>query len=202
MIHKSLIVCALALASAALPVHSQTASSPAKKELVGRILKLQQPGIEAMARGLVEQPAIEMLGNAASALPSRIAKDKQESVAKEIQADAKKYVDDAVPAVQSRAVQLAPSTIGALLEQKFNEDELKQIVGIIESPVYGKFQAMGEEMQKALIEKLVADTRSTIEPKVRTLEQTIAKRLGVTPNNGATPSATAPARAPAKPASR
>jgi hypothetical protein len=168
--------------------------------LVARILKLQQPGIEAMARGLVEQPAMEMLGNAASALPVRVAKDKQESVAKEIQADAKKYVDDAAPTVQARAVQLAPSSIGALLEQKFTEEELKQIVGIIESPVYGKFQGMGEEMQKALIEKLVADTRGTIEPKVRALEQTIAKRLGVTQNNGAAPAAAA--RPPAKPASR
>src|SRR6266568_4984194 len=147
MFKKSLIVIALVVAGAA---SAQTPSSPAKKELVARILKQQQPGIEAMARGLVEQPAAELMGNAANALPARVAKDKQDAVAKEIQADVQKYLDDAVPMVQARAVKLAPGTIGALLEEKFTEDELKQVVAIIESPVYAKFQHMGEDMQKVL----------------------------------------------------
>ena len=197
MFKKSLIVAALILAGATTV---QAQSSPAKKELVGKILKLQQPGIETMARGLVEAPAVELLGNAGNVLPNRIAKDKQDAVAKEIQADVQKYLDEAVPIVQARAIKLAPTTIGALLEEKFTEDELKQIVGIIESPVYGKFQRMGEEMQKALVDKVVTDTRSTVEPKVRVLEQTVAKRLGVTAPAG--PATSGAPRAPAKPASK
>jgi len=196
MFKKSLIVAALVLAGTTA---AQAESSPAKKELVARILKLQQTGIETMARSLVEQPAVELLGNAANALPSRVAKDKQDAVAKDIQADVRKYLDDTVPMVQARAIKLAPTTIGALLEEKFTEDELKQVVAIIESPVYGKFQRMGDDMQKALIDKLVADTRNSVEPKVRTLEQTVAKRLGVTTPAGAATSG-AP-RAPAKAAS-
>ena len=196
MFKKSLIVAALVLAGATA---ANAQSTPAKKELVARILKLQQPGIETMARGLVEQPAVELLGNAANALPNRVAKDKQDAVAKEIQGDVQKYLDDAVPMVQARAIKLAPTTVGALLEEKFTEEELKQVVAIIESPVYGKFQRMGEEMQKVLVDKLVADTRTSVEPKVRALEQTVAKRLGVTAPAGAATSG-AP-RAPAKAAS-
>ncbi len=183
----------LSLLLAAVAVQAQ--STPAKKELVGRILKLQQPGIEGMARSLVEQPAIELMGSAAGALPTRVAKEKQDAVAKEIQADVQKYLDEAVPLAQGRAVKLAPITIGTLLEEKFTEDELKQVALIMESPAYVKFQRLGEEMQKLLVEKLVADTRSTIEPRVRTLEQTVAKRLGVTPG-------AAPAKAAPKPAAR
>jgi len=199
MLKKSIL--SLSLLAAVLTAHAQAPapSSPAKKELVTRILKLQQPGIENMARSLVEQPAAELMGNAANVLPARIAKDKQDAVAKEIQGDVQKYLDDAVPVVQSRATKLAPSTIGALLEERFTEDELKQIVGIIESPVYIKFQKMGDEMQQQLIEKLVTDTRPTIEPKVRALEQTIAKRLGVSNPAG---SGNAAPRAPAKPAAK
>ena len=196
MFKKSLIVAALVLAGATT---AQAQSSPAKKDLIARILKLQQAGIETMARGLVEQPAAELLGNAANVLPNRVAKEKQDAVAKEIQTDVQKYLDEAVPMVQTRAIKLAPTTIGALLEEKFTEEELKQVVAIIESPVYGKFQRMGDDMQKVLIDKLVADTRSSVEPKLRTLEQTVAKRLGVT-----TPAASGagPARSPAKPASK
>lgn len=193
-------ILALALLVAASTV-AQAQSTPAKKELVARILKVQQPGIEATARGLVEQPAMELMDNAANALRVRVAKDKQEAVAREIQSDVKKYVEDAFPVVRDRAVTLAPSTIGALLEEKFTEDELKQVIAIMESPVYGKFQRMGNDMQKALIDKVVADTRGTIEPKVRTLEQTVAKRLGVTSPPGAPAAAAKPAK-PAKPAAQ
>ena len=197
MLKKSIIALALVLPFAAAQAQSP-ASSPAKKELVGRILKMQQPGIEGMARNLVEQPAMELLGNAANALPARVAKDKQDAVAKEIQGDVRKYLDEAVPLVQGRAVKLAPATVGNLLEEKFSEDELKQVVAIIESPVYVKFQRMGDDMQKVLVEKLVADTRTTIEPKVRTLEETVARRLGVTAPAKAGAAPKAAAKPPAK----
>jgi hypothetical protein len=196
-------ICAGALVLAGVfaspAVFAQAASSPAKKELVARIVKLQQPGIEAMAHGLVQQPALELLDGASNALAARIPKDKQEAVARDIQADATKYVEETAPVVAQRAVALAPSTIGALVEQRFTEDELKQIVSIIESPVYGKFQQMGDEMQKALIDKLVQDTKPTVEPKVRALDASIAKRLGVSPamssGAGAGSAATPPKRA-------
>jgi len=200
MLKKTLIALALGVALAA-QAQAPAAASPAKKDLVARILKQQQAGIENIARSLVEQPAVELMGNAASALPGRIAKDKQEAVAKEIQADVQKYLDDAVPLVQARAIKIAPASIGAMLEEKFTEDELKQLASIVESPVYGRFQRMGDEMQKALADKLVADTRGTIEPKVRALEQTVGKRLGV-PAAPATGSAAPAPRAGAKPAAK
>lgn len=200
MLKKSLLTLSILLSAVAV----QAQTTPAKKDLVARILKLQQPGIEGMARGLVEQPAADMMNSAAAAMPARVAKDKQEAVAKEIQGDVQKYLDDTIPGVQARAVKLAPTTIGTLLEEKFSEEELKQIVSIIESPVYAKFQQMGEQMQKSLVEKLLADTRPTVEPKVRALEQTVAKRLGVTAQASGAPGAAAPGggapRAPAKPA--
>lgn len=191
MLKKSLMAVVL---GAALAAQAQAPASPAKKDLVARILKQQQAGIENIARSLVEQPAIELMGNAASALPSRVAKDRQEAVAKEIQADVQKYLAEAVPLAQARAVKIAPASVGALLEEKFSEEELKQLVAIVESPVYTRFQRMGDDMQKALADKLVAETRGMIEPKVRALEQSVAKRLGV-PLNG-------PAAAPQGAASR
>ena len=77
------------------------------------------------------------------------------------------------------AVKLAPSTIGALLEEKFTEDELKQLISIIESPVNRKFSQMGGDFQKALGEKLIAQTQSIVEPKVKALEQAVVKHLGL-----------------------
>ncbi|MBI5276985.1 MAG: hypothetical protein HY854_11030 [Burkholderiales bacterium] len=168
---------------------AQAQSTPAKKELIGRILKIQQQGIETVARGLAEEPAVALLTRAEQALPQRVPADRQQAVAKEIQDDAKKYLEEAVPYVRSQAVKVAPTTVGALLDKEFSEAELKQVLGFLESPAYLKFQKLGPDMQKVLVEKVVADTRGTIDPKIRDLESSIAKRLGV--------SAAQPAAAPA-----
>ena len=185
---------------------SVQAQTTAKKELVAKVLLLQQPAIEQAAQALAERPALQMLQQAGMALQSQLPADKREAVAKEIQAEAKKYADEAVPLVRERAVKLAPSTVGALLEEKFNEDELKQLIAIIESPVNRKFLQLGGEMQNALIDKLVAETQAVVEPKVRALEQAIGKRLAqaIPASASPAPAATAPkaAKPPAKAASK
>ncbi len=159
-------------AAAAAPV------SAAKKALVAKVLQLQQPGIEAMARAMVEQPAAQLMQQVSMVLRSRVPADQREALARDIQADLKKYVDEATPSVRERAVKLAPSTIGAVLEQKLTEDELKQVIAILESPANRKFQALGGDMQRAITEKLVAESRSDVQPKIQAMEQSIAKRLG------------------------
>jgi uncharacterized protein len=167
----------LALAILCLAGAVQAQSSPAKKELVARVLKLQQPGIEDLARSVAERPAQQMLQQASMLLLQRIPEEKREKLAKEIQADAQKFVDEVEPVIIDRAVKLAPASIGTLLDEKFNEDELKQVVAFLESPVYKKYGDLNADMQTALVAKLVADTRTTIEPKIKALDQSISGRL-------------------------
>ena len=186
--HKKLL---LAFAIVLPAFVAQAQSTPEKKAYVARILKIQQPDFEAIGRAMAERPALAMLDQAGVALQTRVPAEKREAIGKEIQADVKKYLDEAVPLVRDRAVKLAPTTIGTLLEEKFTEDELKQLVTFLESGTYIKYQQLGGDMQKVLLEKLLADTRGSMEPKVKALDQTVAKRLGIT----------APAEAPAKAAS-
>ena len=169
----------LALLLASTLVYAQP--SPAKKDLVAKILVLQQPAIEQTAQALVERPAMQLYQQAGLALQSRVAPEKREAAGKQVQDDLKKYVDDVGPQVRQQAVKLAPSTIGTLLEERFTEEELKQLIAIIESPVNRKFTQMGGEFQKALGEKLVLQSKSVVEPKVRALEQAIVKHLGLPP---------------------
>ena len=188
---KPLLAAALFAAAFALPAQAQTAPTIGKKELIARVLQLQQPGIEAMARGLAEQPAMQLMQQAGQAL-QRLPTERREALARDIEADLRKYAEEAVPIVTARAVKLAPGTIGPLLEERLSEDELRQVVAMLESPVIRKFQGMTGDMQKALTEKLVSETKPDIEPKVRAMQQVVAKRLGLTaPAAGA---ASAPAK--------
>jgi len=186
----------VALLAVAASAAAQT--SAAKKELVAKILLLQQPAIEGIARALTEQPAAVLMQRAGTVMQTRTPPDKREAIGREIQADVKKYVDEAVPVVRDRALKLAPGTIGVLLDERFTEDELRQLIAIIESPVNRKFLQMGGELQKSLQDKLVAETRPLIEPKIKSLELSVAGRLGIPVTAPASP---ASARAPAKAAS-
>ena len=190
---KLLVVALLALATS---VSAQ--SSAAKKELVAKVLQLQQPAIENVARLLVEQPAAILMQRAGNLMQTRTPPDKREAIGRDIQADVKKYVDEVVPLARERAVRLAPTSIGVLLDERFTEDELRQLIGILESPVNRKFQQMGGEMEKSLQEKLVAEIKGLIEPKIKTLELAVAGRLGIP---ATAPAASGAVRAPARAAS-
>lgn len=187
---------------------AQAPASPAKKELVQKLLLLQQPGIEGAARSIVERPAAQMMQEAGRLLQTQFPADKREAIGKTIEADAKKYVEEAFPPVRDRAIKLAPSTLGASLEEKFTEDELKQLVAWFESPVNKKFQQASAEMQGNFMQKLVAEARPLVEPKLQALEQKVRAALGAPAaaaapaDSGAAPKSSAAAKPPARAASK
>lgn len=192
-----------ALLGAAAWAHAQTATtpaapaspaSPAKKELVHKLLLLQQPGIEKLATGLVEQPAMQMLQAAGRVLQQQVPPDKREAMGKSIEADVRKFVDDSVPIVRDKAVKLAPSTIGAMMEEKFTEDELKQLIAWLESPVNKKYSQLGPEIQNSFTQKLVAEARPVVDPRLQALEAKVRTTLGVP---APAPAGSAPAKSPA-----
>lgn len=197
-------LCLLLLAASTL-AHAQTPAtpvSPAKKELVAKLLQVQQPAFEQAARGLVERPAAQMMQDAGRFLQQQVPADRREAIGKQIEADVRRYVDETVPLVRERAIKLAPSTIGAQLEQKFTEDELRQLLAWFESPVNKKFQQSSGEMQNEFLQKLVADSRPVVEPKIKQLEQSVRGALGATAPDAAASAPRPAAKPPARPASR
>lgn len=162
------------LAFACLQAIAQTPAS--KEALVAKILELQRPGIEALARALTEQPALQMMQRARPEL-QRIPPEKREATARAVEADVRKYIEEAYPIVRERAVALAPTTIGVLLAERFSEDELRQVIAVLESPTNRKYMSMAPELQRNIGEKLIAETRGSVEPKARELEQALNKHL-------------------------
>lgn len=172
-----LSVCLAAGTTFAQPASTPADANTVKKELVAKLLKLQQPGIEALARNLTEQPAAQLLDQASLFLQARVPADKREAVTQEIGKDVQAYTKDAMPLVRDRAIKLAPTTVGKVLQEHLQVDELKQVVAMLESPAYAKYMQLSGDMQRALIEKLVAETRATIDPKLNRLESSISRRL-------------------------
>ena len=168
-------ISAVALLAVGSLAHAE--SSPEKKALVAKMLTLQSAASENLARQLAEAPALRLMQQVGPALQFRVAPEKREALAKDIQGDVKKYVDESVPVLRASAAKLVPAIIGPILEEKFSEDELKQLIAFLESPVQRKLAQMNQEIQKTLTEKLVSETRGTIEPKVKVLEQSVSQRV-------------------------
>jgi hypothetical protein len=175
---------------------SSMAMAQDKPAMVKQFLDLQRPGIEALARGLVEQSSAPIAQAGSQYLQTQVPAEKREAAAKAADAELKKYFDEAYPIVRDKAVALAPDALGPILRDNFSEEELRQLLAWINSPLSKKYQELNPKMQTALTEKLVAETRSSIEPKMRTLDANVAKALGA-PTDGAPPAKSAP-KAPAK----
>ena len=179
MKHKVLAVALLSIAS-----WVQAETSPGKKELLNKIMQLQQPMVEATVRQLANQPLMQLMQPVGSAIQFRVPPEKREALAKDIQADMKKYLDDVTPLLSDRAAKLAPAEMGGLLDAKFTEDELRQLIVALESPVLRKFSLLLPELQKAVVDKVVADTKGQVEPQLKALGQSVEKRV-----NAAAPAA-------------
>lgn len=177
-------LCVLAALLAATGLTQAADASAAKKELVKKVLKLQQPGIEGVGSMVAGQTAQQML-QAASQQAGRVPADRREQVGKEIQEEVRKFYEETAPLLRATAVKQAPATVGAALEEKLSEDELKALIAWLESPVSKKYQQLSVEVQPQLTQKVVAESRSSVEPKLRALDQSIAKKLGLPPAEAA-----------------
>lgn len=170
-----LSLCAAGLASAAAPV------SPAKQELVNKILKLWK--IDGIGQQMLQAPVSDAVQQARAMLQGRAAVDKRDAAMSDIVNAAKQFMEEATPITKSSADKLIPTTVAPLLAERFSEDELRQMIAILESPVKKKFETMLPEMQKLLGEGVAADTRAVIDPKLQGLKEQIGLRLrtAVTP---------------------
>jgi len=188
----------LAVLAVALTASSFSWAQDGKAALIKQFLDLQKPGIEALARALVQQASDPIAQAGSGYLQTQVPAEKREAAAKAADAELKKYFDESFPLVRDRALQAAPTTLGPILEQNFSEDELKQLVTWISSPLAKKYQDMNPQMQTALTKKVIEDTRASIEPKIRALDANVAKALGAPTQPAAAGGGNAPAKAPAK----
>lgn len=171
-----LAAASVAGAHAAPPAQSpQQASTPAKQELAKKIVELMH--IENLGVTMLQDPVAKAMGQARVTLQARAPADRHEAAMRDIAADAKKFMDEATPIVKGSAQKHIPATVLPLLVERFTEDELRQIVAMLESPVKKKFESVVPDIQKNLGEKIAGETRAVIDPKMENLTQSIGMRL-------------------------
>ncbi|MFT3858042.1 MAG: DUF2059 domain-containing protein [Aquabacterium sp.] len=163
------------LTLASSPVHAQSAQSVSKQQLVERVITLWRP--QDMVVMMVQRPAADALQQARIALQGRVTLEKRDAALKEMAVDAQKYVDEATPIALDSAGRNAVPILGPMLMQQFSEEELRQIIALLESPVKKKFEQMIPRMERALGEKVAAESRPQIDPKLQAMTQAVGLKL-------------------------
>lgn len=183
----------LALALAMATGTALADPSPAKKALIDKIVALQTQSLaDGLAANIVQGPLPQLMQAGRAAL-QQVPPEKREATAKAMDADLKKFVEENVPYLKDKISKAVPNTASALLDERFNEDELKQILVWAESPVSQKFGLANMELQKAVGQKVMAEVGPTLEGRLKTLQGNLAKQLGLQPPPAASkPAASAP----------
>jgi hypothetical protein len=102
---------------------------------------------------------------------------KQEATLKDITGDLQKYIDEATPIATENAKRVKAPTLTPLLMQNFNEDELRQLIGLLESPVKKKFEQLVPQFERAFGEKVAADSHTAIDPKLQEMTKAVGLKL-------------------------
>lgn len=179
---------ALALAVASSAVLADP--SPAKKALIDKLVQLQQQAVsDNLANAMLQGPLSQFMQAGRAAL-QQVPAEKREATAKAMEADVKKFVEENSSYLKDKFSKAVPSTASALYDERFTEDELRQIIGWIESPTSKKFGMASLELQKAVGSKVMEEVAPTMDGRLKTLQASLAKHLGL-PAPGTTPKAPA-----------
>jgi len=171
----------LALALALAAGTAMAEPSPAKKALIDKIVALQQQGLAEGLTGNIIQGPLSQLTQAGRQALQNVPAEKREATAKAMDAELKKFVDENVPYLKDKISKAVPTTASALLDERFNEDELKQVLAWAESPVSQKFGLASVELQKAVAQKVMTEAGPTLDGRLKTLQASLAKQLGIAP---------------------
>ncbi len=175
---------ALALALASSTVLADP--TPAKKALIDKLIQLQQQAIADSLTNSVLQGPLPQLMQAGRAALQQVPADKREATAKAMEADVKKFVEENSVYLKDKIAKAVPNTATALYDERFSEDELRQVVAWAESPLSKKFGMASLELQKAVAGKVLEEAGPTLDGRLKALQASLAKHLGL-PAQGSTP---------------
>jgi uncharacterized protein len=166
-------------------------SSDAKRALAVRAVAAQEgPEMNRMLAQLAGSATQQMVANWDERV-AQLPEAKQQNAINAMDAELKKFNDDTLKLITAQATKVRGDALLSAYVERFSEEELKQLVALMEAPVFKKYQSVGPELGGIYIKAIVDGTRSAVEARGKTFDAAAAKIVGV-------PAAAAPSSAPAK----
>jgi uncharacterized protein len=154
------------------------AQTDAKRELAVKVANLQKgPEMERMLQQLTRASS-EQLVAAWAPRVQNLPDAKKKSAGDSLNGELKKFEQDALKIFSTRADKLSGETLASSYAEKFSEDELKQLVTMLEAPVFKKYQTVAPELGGAFVQKLIDSARPDLEARAKVFDTAAAKVVG------------------------
>ncbi len=170
----SSLVIAAAVTSFMGDAHAQPVSDE-KQKLIQRILTLWHP--EDVPVMMVQRRATDAMLQSRVALQGKVPNEKRDAALRDIATDVQKYVDEVTPIAKDSAKRQVSPVIVPMLAQNFTEEELKQIVTLLESPIKKKFEQFIPQAEKAIGTKVAEETHVAVDAKGQAMTQSVGLKL-------------------------
>ena len=162
-------------ADAAKKVQTEASVTKTKQQLIQRLLELWH--VEAVGVTMLRAPVEDAIRQANAVMQARATPEKKLEAMKDIEGYSKELLEKLLPNVLEKAKKLTQTTIVPILSEKLTEEELRQLITILESPVKAKFEALVPELQAALGNKLGEEQGKEIKPQMEEYQLRVGKRV-------------------------
>jgi uncharacterized protein len=186
---KMIAACAV-FCWASSSIYAQT--TDAKRQLAARAIAAQEgPEMNNMLTQLAGSATQQVMAGWNERV-DKMPAAKQQGAITAIDSELKKFNDDALKLITAQATKARANALLTAYTERFSEDELKQLVALMEAPVFKKYQTVAPELGSAYIKAIVEGTRSDVIERSKVFEAAATKIV-----DSAAPAQAAPA-APAK----
>lgn len=166
----------LSLCASAAPAADAAATAGAtREELIAHVIELLHAEEVPLVR--LQSLVVNGVEQAKIGLTQRLPADKVEPVMADIGATAAKTMGEVAPVVRDAGIKLAPSVIAPILREKFTDDELRQLVALLDSPVRKKYEALLPDIQNAIGQAVTQQTQAEVNPKLQDMGKQISARI-------------------------
>jgi uncharacterized protein len=173
-----------AMACGATAVHAQAADP--KTELAKKVVALQQgPELDRLVNQLAGTTAQELIVKWAPKMEENVPKAKQPKASEELNAELKKYVDDASKLISKQVSKVSAESLVPAYSERFTQEELQQLAAFFESPAVKKYQATAPDLGNVFVQKLVEATRADVLARAKQFDDVALKIIGTGPAPGA-----------------
>lgn len=164
-------------------VHAQT---DPKTELAKKVVALQQgPELDRLVGQLAGSTAQELIMKWGPQLEANVPKAKQKKASEDLNAELKKYADDASQLIGKQVGKVSTESLVPAYAERFTLEELQQIAAFFESPAIKKYQATAPELGNVFVQKLVEASRTDVVARIKQFDETAVKIVGTAPAPGA-----------------
>jgi hypothetical protein len=127
-------------------VHAQAASAAAAPDAVFGVEQHEDTIDQLLLLGVlqaVQQQGVKAMQQSSIALQTaQVPQDRKDKTMKDIGTDVQKYIDTTMPMAVASAKKLTGPAVTPILAQNFSNDELRQLIALLESPIKEKFEKL------------------------------------------------------------